>query len=134
MVSNRARQLSLFKDTNGSCRSTLPGSRDLFRLATLPVRALCTGCRAKEARYGFRDADLLEAPSTLCFECYWLQLEQRQRTASKDAECANQARNANGRSQQRIAAIFSQSSQRILDATGLHRVLRWRLGALRLAL
>ena len=43
---------------------------------------LCAGCRAKEARYGFRpngaDDPTLERPSTLCFECFRVEVTRRQ--------------------------------------------------------
>ena len=32
---------------------------------------------AKEAQYGFRDQDTLEAPRTLCFECFRLAMAHR---------------------------------------------------------
>lgn len=42
---------------------------------------LCAGCRAKEARYGFRQHDddpSMERPRTLCFECFRAELAHRQ--------------------------------------------------------
>ena len=45
-----------------------------------PARTLCAGCRAREARYGFRPdrADpLVERPRTLCFECFRAELGKR---------------------------------------------------------
>ena len=43
---------------------------------------LCAGCRAKEARYGFRpdgaDDPTLERPRTLCFECFRVEVTRRQ--------------------------------------------------------
>jgi hypothetical protein len=81
MVCNRARQLSLFEETGGSRRPALSRRRKPFRAGLLPVKVLCPRCRAKEARYGFRDADLIERPSTLCFECFRLELERRRRRA-----------------------------------------------------
>ena len=54
------------------------------RTRTLPP--LCAGCRAKEARYGFRDHDddpALERPRTLCFECFRVELAHRQVVAAR---------------------------------------------------
>jgi hypothetical protein len=47
---------------------------------------LCAGCRAKEARYGFRREDddpLAERPSTLCFECFRVEISWRQAVAAR---------------------------------------------------
>jgi hypothetical protein len=42
---------------------------------------LCAGCRAKEARYGFRpegeDATELDRPRALCFDCFRMELDHR---------------------------------------------------------
>ena len=51
---------------------------------------LCAGCRAREARYGFRsdsDNPLVERPRTLCFECFRAEIGRRQ-----EGTRANQAR------------------------------------------
>lgn len=50
------------------------------------VGPLCAGCRAKEARYGFRrreDDPVLDRPRTLCFECFRVELAHRQEIASR---------------------------------------------------
>ena len=62
------------------------------RLVRAPRRAkpLCARCRAKEARYGFRDEELLEAPRTLCFDCFRLEILRRR----ERAEQLGRARNA----------------------------------------
>ena len=43
---------------------------------------LCAGCRAREARYGFRpegvDAAAFDRPRTLCFDCFRGELTHRQ--------------------------------------------------------
>ena len=39
---------------------------------------LCTGCRQKEARYGFGRYGEPDRPSTLCYPCFRLELEKRQ--------------------------------------------------------
>jgi hypothetical protein len=50
---------------------------------------LCAGCRAKEARYGFRDDPdddpRLERPRTLCFGCFRVELSRRQAVAARMA-------------------------------------------------
>jgi hypothetical protein len=38
----------------------------------------CVACRAKEARYGFREADRPNRPRTLCFECFRTEINRRQ--------------------------------------------------------
>ena len=45
---------------------------------------VCAGCRAREARYGFRDADdpIVERPRTLCFECFRIEIGRRQAVAA----------------------------------------------------
>jgi hypothetical protein len=48
---------------------------------------LCAGCRSKEARYGFRDGKAGELrydrPSTLCFECFRVEIGRRQAVAAQ---------------------------------------------------
>jgi hypothetical protein len=48
---------------------------------------LCAGCRAGEARYGFRDDDnldpTLERPRTLCFGCFRMEINRRQAVAAR---------------------------------------------------
>ena len=51
-----------------------------------PVTPLCAGCRAKEARYGFRDEEGLDRPRTLCFECFRLEILRRQAIARQAAQ------------------------------------------------
>ena len=46
--------------------------------------AMCAGCQAREARYGFRpdtDDPLIERPRTLCFECFRAEIGRRQHAA-----------------------------------------------------
>jgi len=57
--------------TGGLCSRRTPGGQRAGP-AVPAVPRVCAGCRAKEARYGFRDQDTLEAPRTLCFECFRL--------------------------------------------------------------
>ena len=46
---------------------------------------MCAACRAREARYGFRDDDddnpLLDRPHTLCFDCFRMEIDRRQAVA-----------------------------------------------------
>jgi hypothetical protein len=57
---------------------------------------LCAGCRAREARYGFRDeADpQADRPQTLCFDCFRMEIARRQAVAAQLARGwnASQAR------------------------------------------
>ena len=55
-----------------------------------PVRSpqappLCAGCRAREARYGFRDEQdpVAARPRTLCFECFRIEISRRQAIAAQ---------------------------------------------------
>jgi len=60
----------------------------LARLSPQPRVRLCAGCRAKEARYGFRDADddpLADRPRTLCLECFRVEISRRQAVAARIA-------------------------------------------------
>jgi hypothetical protein len=55
---------------------------------------LCAGCRAKEARYGFRrdeDDPTTDRPRTLCFECFRVELSHRQAVAARLARGWNGA-------------------------------------------
>jgi len=53
-------------------------------------KTLCAGCRAKEARYGFRpegvEADGTERPRTLCFDCFRVEIDRRRRVAQQLAK------------------------------------------------
>ncbi|MBM3818719.1 MAG: hypothetical protein FJW14_06840 [Acidimicrobiia bacterium] len=56
------------------------------REAAQPAQPLCAGCRAREARYGFRDENedpTLERPRTLCFECFRVEIGRRQAVAAR---------------------------------------------------
>ena len=48
-------------------------------------KPLCAGCRAREARYGFRKPDdpLADRPRALCFECFRGELGRRQAVAAR---------------------------------------------------
>ena len=55
------------------------------RPASVPHTVMCAGCRAREARYGFRDeAEPLAArPRTLCFDCFRMEINRRQAVAAR---------------------------------------------------
>ncbi len=48
-----------------------------------PAAGLCAGCRAKEARYGFRDDERQNRPRALCFGCFRMEIDRRQRAAAQ---------------------------------------------------
>ena len=58
-------------------------------------KTLCAGCRAKEARYGFRPeragADGADRPRTLCFDCFRIEIDRRRRVAEQLAKGWNAA-------------------------------------------
>lgn len=74
-------QLALYESLPGSS-----GPRMRSRHAGSFSR-LCGACRAKEARYGFRDevADdpIIERPRALCFECFRVEMVRRQTSAAR---------------------------------------------------
>jgi hypothetical protein len=68
-------QLALYESEHAPKRTRVLPAR--------PVVRLCAGCRAKEARYGFRDERYLERPRTMCFECFRMELTRRQTVAAR---------------------------------------------------
>ena len=48
---------------------------------------LCAACRAREARYGFRDREeddpTVERPKTLCFDCFRMEMDRRRVAAEQ---------------------------------------------------
>ena len=48
---------------------------------------LCAACRAREARYGFRDREeddpTVERPKTLCFDCFRMEMDRRRAAAAQ---------------------------------------------------
>jgi hypothetical protein len=48
---------------------------------------MCAACRAREARYGFRDRDdddpMVERPKTLCFDCFRMEMDRRRAVAEQ---------------------------------------------------
>ena len=77
-------QRDLYERTSQTGGQRLPAARPARR-----VKALCGGCRAKEARYGFRDEALLEPSRTLCFDCFRLEIVRRQERAEQLARARN---------------------------------------------
>jgi hypothetical protein len=76
-----AQQLALYR---GSHRT--PNSTAARFTPTRQARSLCAGCRAKEARYGFRsgaEAAPADRPRTLCFDCFRSELGYRQAVAAR---------------------------------------------------
>lgn len=58
------------------------------RAQRMPARPLCAGCREREARYGFRPENAEghdDRPSTLCFECFRMEINRRQAVAARMA-------------------------------------------------
>jgi hypothetical protein len=53
------------------------------------VASLCAGCRAREARYGFRDERYIERPRTLCFACFRIEVTRREQVAVRLARSWN---------------------------------------------
>jgi hypothetical protein len=76
-------QLGFFGRGRGA---TAPAISRRHAPATRTAAPLCAGCRAKEARYGFRrhdDDPSTERPRTLCFECFRMELSRRQTIAEQ---------------------------------------------------
>ncbi len=70
-------QLALYEPT--APVAPMPRAR-----APRPVTSrVCAGCRAKEARYGFRDGHRQENSRTLCFECFRMELDRRHSVAER---------------------------------------------------
>ena len=76
---SNARQLELFDRRRPGPHGRLPA----FDRTTQPVAPVCAGCRAKEARYGFRDEERPDRPRTLCFECFRMEIARRQASAAR---------------------------------------------------
>ena len=74
-----ARQLELYDPPSSAFREPLHGFRRIARV----VKPLCAACHAKPARYGFRDAEGVPAASTLCFECFHMEITRRQEIAAR---------------------------------------------------
>ena len=74
---NDGQQLALY---GGAARA-----RRFQRRADAAPVLLCAGCRAREARYGFRDEAHPEAdrPRALCFDCFRMEIGRRQSVAAQ---------------------------------------------------
>ena len=75
-------QLALYGGSKAQAR-VQPSNRSTERQAPM-----CTGCRTREARYGFRDNDDDPAalrPRTLCFDCFRMEVTWRQDVAARMA-------------------------------------------------
>lgn len=62
------------------------GLYERVRRRAVPQRAaskVCAGCREKEARYGFSEDERVDRPRTLCFECFRMEIDRRQRVAAQ---------------------------------------------------
>ena len=82
---NRDGQLAFFGEALKA-----PAGRDVAARPPVERQAtpLCAGCRAREARYGFRrydDDPTTDRPRTLCFECFRVELTHRQTVAARMA-------------------------------------------------
>ena len=86
-----AQQLAIYR---GSLRTSTvpvarvpgPGQAPHGKARPRQARPLCAGCRAKEARYGFRsgeEAGPADRPRTLCFDCFRIELSYRQAVAAQ---------------------------------------------------
>ena len=71
------RQLALYNRAPRQLRPVAPHTP-----RSAPV---CAGCRAREARYGFRDdaEPLADRPRTLCFDCFRMEINHRQAVAAR---------------------------------------------------
>ena len=60
-------------------------ARPLSRSRAAQEPVLCAGCRAREARYGFRDEGdpQVDRPRTLCFDCFRAEIGRRQAVAAR---------------------------------------------------
>ena len=85
---NDGQQLALYGRSNYGRARMLPRVGMHPRRAGSPEpasRKLCAGCRAREARYGFRDEAHPQAdrPQTLCFDCFRMEIVRRQAVAAQ---------------------------------------------------
>jgi hypothetical protein len=87
-------QAQAFRQADSDGQLALRGFRASARGVQLRVDArgrqeapLCAGCRAKEARYGFRPEGIEtpgeERPRTLCFDCFRVEIDRRRRVAAQ---------------------------------------------------
>jgi hypothetical protein len=77
---DNAEQLALYDGSSPTAAARAPRAR-----AAEPTR-MCAACRAHEARYGFRDRHddpLVGRPTTLCFDCFRMEIDRRQAAAAQ---------------------------------------------------
>ena len=89
-------QAQAFRQADPQEQLALRGLRAPVRKVQARVEArsrqapLCAGCRAKEARYGFRpegaEAAGADRPRTLCFDCFRVEIDRRRRAAQQLAK------------------------------------------------
>jgi hypothetical protein len=81
MARSASQQLGLYAEPELE-RAPAPTGRPTGPRVPASAPRPCAGCRAKEARYGFRpdgvDDPTLDRPRTLCFECFRVELTRRQ--------------------------------------------------------
>jgi hypothetical protein len=76
-------QLALYEGFDTGCLRPRVSARSGRSNGSRPDhQPLCAGCRAREARYGFRpegmDVPAFDRPRTLCFDCFRVELSRRQ--------------------------------------------------------
>jgi len=78
------RQLALYEGLEAPGRT---GTAGRGRRGQRRRALLCNSCRAREARYGFRDETLDDPlqsrPRALCFDCFRLELDRRHAVAAR---------------------------------------------------
>ena len=79
-----AQQMALYGETGPRSPVTRRPAR-----SAVNTPPLCAGCRAREARYGFRpegvEAGAFDRPRTLCFDCFRVELTRRQQVRERMA-------------------------------------------------
>jgi hypothetical protein len=77
---DNAEQLALYEGSlYESARPAAPVRSSRARVGE--QTRMCAACRAREARYGFRDRDddpVVGRPNTLCFDCFRMEIDRRQ--------------------------------------------------------
>ena len=87
--SDEGQQLALYKEPRGgrAYREKREQSSRAAPARPEGQRHLCAACRAHEARYGFNDRQdddpLVGRQSTLCFDCFRMEIDRRQVVATQ---------------------------------------------------
>ena len=79
---DNAEQLALYEGSLPAAAVHPPRAR------VTESKRMCAACRAHEARYGFRDRDddpIVGRPTTLCFDCFRMEIDRRQAAAAQRA-------------------------------------------------